>query len=91
MSAAKAPPPAASAEKIKVVICEDQPQVLKNQLKILQESKDEAARYNDNVKTIAASYSDVGTKTALVLNQLKNQLPVAEALQRREKSFTISW
>src|SRR5713226_5874114 len=38
MSAAKAPPPAASAEKIKVVICEDQPQVLKNQLKILQES-----------------------------------------------------
>lgn len=38
MSAAKAPPPAASAEKIKVVICEDQPQILKNQLKILQES-----------------------------------------------------
>jgi DNA-binding NarL/FixJ family response regulator len=35
MSAAKVTP---GPEKIKVIICEDQPQVLKNQLKILQES-----------------------------------------------------
>jgi len=36
MSAAKGTPP--GPEKIKVIICEDQPQILKNQLKILQES-----------------------------------------------------
>jgi hypothetical protein len=56
-----------------------------NQLKILQESKAEAERYNQNVKAIASAYGDVSTKAALSLVSLNNQLLVATAIGGQAK------
>jgi hypothetical protein len=51
-----------------------------NQLQLTRESKDEAARYNDAVKDIGQSWEGVSLKTSLQLQQLSNQLPVAQAV-----------
>lgn len=47
---------------------------------ITREHADEAARYNQRVLEIAASFKEVGVSTALSLNNLQTQLPVAQAI-----------
>jgi hypothetical protein len=56
-----------------------------NQLKIVQESEAQAARYNDRVAEIAGSWGDVSTQTALQLQQMQNQLPIAQAVTGEEQ------
>ncbi len=50
-----------------------------NQASALRESQAEAANYNQRVQEISQSWGDVTQKTALQLQQMQNQLPVAQA------------
>jgi hypothetical protein len=51
-----------------------------NQEQALVQSEAAAARYNDRIKQISASWGDVGQSTALSLQAAQNQLPVIEAV-----------
>lgn len=51
-----------------------------NQLQALKEAKEEAARYNDRVREIAAAWDGVGQAVALQLQTLQNNLQVLQAV-----------
>ncbi len=55
------------------------------QLLKLKESSAEAARYNQRVLEISKSYGNVGISTAIALEQLRNQLPVAQAVTGQQQ------
>jgi phage-related minor tail protein len=53
---------------------------IQNQIVKLQDAEGQAARYNEQVKLISGSWGDVGQSTALVLQKLNGQSPVAAAI-----------
>lgn len=53
---------------------------IQTQLAALKESEAATARYNQRVAEISKSWGDVGQATALALQQMNNQLPVADAV-----------
>jgi hypothetical protein len=58
---------------------------INNQLAALRESQAQAERYNQRVAEISKSWGDVGQSTALALQALQNQLPVAQAVTGAEQ------
>lgn len=56
-----------------------------NQLKVLQDTKVEAAAYNQNVKAITDSYSELDTKAALLHATIGDQLVVIQAVGAEAK------
>jgi hypothetical protein len=55
-------------------------QAAQNQLALLKQSQDEAARYNQQVAGISQSWGNVGQTVALTLQAMQNQLPVVQAV-----------
>lgn len=53
---------------------------IQNQLAGLRDAQAEAARYNQQVQEISGAWGNVSQATALSLQQLQNQLPVAQAV-----------